>query len=98
MARSQTEEVQSVIRAFLDGSGGRWDWDDFLSENIDDPVLSLVQRFAAELPIRFPPGKSRHYASEEGLRLLERIADELDDNRQLTRDRLENLLEQRKQP
>jgi hypothetical protein len=69
--------VQTIIRQFLDGTGGKWDWDDFISITIDDPELEKIRSVAATLPDRFPPTHRGHYASEEGLRLLKELADGL---------------------
>jgi hypothetical protein len=54
-------EVVLNLRNFLDGSGGEWDWDDFVSVPIADPALDHIRRRAAavELP-----------ASEKGYQTL----------------------------
>jgi hypothetical protein len=38
-----SQEVAEIIERFLDGTGGRWDWDDFCSLRIDDPALDAVR-------------------------------------------------------
>lgn len=75
---SSSKEVREVIKKFLNGTGGKWDWDDFLSDQFDDPVLERVRLLAVELPDRFPPDNRRHYASQEGLQILREIADQLE--------------------
>ena len=37
-------EVADIIERFLDGRGGEWDWDDFLSIPIADPELDAVRQ------------------------------------------------------
>jgi hypothetical protein len=41
------------IRAFLDGDGGDWDWDDFTSCSLGDPAADRIRRRAAavDLPV-----------------------------------------------
>ena len=36
-------EVADIIERFLNGTGGRWDWDDFCSLRIDDSALDAVR-------------------------------------------------------
>ena len=36
--RSSVHSVIETIRDFLDGTGGRWDWDDFISLPTGYPV------------------------------------------------------------
>lgn len=60
-AKRTAEEVAQYLRAFLDDSGGEWDWDDFTSIPLADPRLESIRRRAAsvELPV-----------TEEGRRTL----------------------------
>lgn len=76
MYRSRVD-VLKRIDDFLRGTGGSWDWDDFISIPIEDPELDLIRILAAELPDRFPPTVPGHYASEEGKAELRRIAEGL---------------------
>ena len=45
-------EVATYLRNFVDGGGGAWDWDDFISVPIADPHLEDIRMRAAavELP------------------------------------------------
>jgi hypothetical protein len=47
------DEVAGFIRDFIEGSGGKWDWDDFISVPIKAPELESVRAEASmvELPI-----------------------------------------------
>lgn len=70
-------EFADAIRAFLEGRGGPYDWDDFLSGRIEDPVLEELRGKCSELPETHPSGNRRRYCSESGLRWLEQVEREL---------------------
>ena len=61
------EEVAGFIRDFIEGTGGDWDWDDFISVPIKDPKLETIRDEATmvELPVTAT-------GLEELKRLLER--------------------------
>ncbi|NGM50047.1 hypothetical protein G5B46_10550 [Caulobacter sp. 602-2] len=42
------DEVAGVLRAFIDGTGGVWDWDDFESTPITDPRLDALRHRAVQ--------------------------------------------------
>jgi hypothetical protein len=46
-------EVADYIRDFIEGTGGDWDWDDFTSVTIKDPVLDSIRDRACciDLPV-----------------------------------------------
>lgn len=77
-ARKYTIET---IRNFLDGTGGDWDWDDFISLPLGYPGLEEVQRFCNELSETHPPGSNGGYCSEGGFRELRALLDGLERNR-----------------
>jgi hypothetical protein len=66
-------EVARYIDDFLAGSGGRWDWDDFISIPLEDPELEVIRKQCAALPDRYPPTQPRQYCSQEGLAELRRL-------------------------
>ena len=68
------EEVGSIIRQFLDGTGGKWDWDDFISTPLRDSRLDEVRRLCGGLPDRFPPRVAGWYCDENGLQVLRDLA------------------------
>ncbi len=70
-------EVGIIIRGFLNGTGGKWDWDDFISTPLSDSRLDEVRRLCGELPDRFPPHEEGSYCDENGLQLLRQIAADL---------------------
>lgn len=69
-------EVAEYIERFLDGSGEKWDWDDFTSIRIADPRLDRVRLEAIDVRHRFPPD-SQGYCSDEGLAQLRALAESL---------------------
>jgi hypothetical protein len=44
-------EVAAILRGFLDGSGGPYDFDDFISAPHEDPRLDLIRNRAAALAL-----------------------------------------------
>jgi len=63
-------EVASIIEQFLDGTGGKWDWDEFCSLGISDPYLNSVRVQCMELNRTHPPTKKGHYCSDAGLEVM----------------------------
>ena len=45
------DEVAQYLRDFLNGTGGDWDWDDFISIPIADPRLEDIRERAAALDL-----------------------------------------------
>ncbi len=41
------EDVELYLVDFLEGDGGNWDWDDFISIRITDPTLDEIREEAA---------------------------------------------------
>ena len=52
-ADRSAEEVAEFLRDFIEGSGGEWDWDDFISVPIKRPELELIRAEASmvDLPV-----------------------------------------------
>lgn len=71
------EKVKRLILAFVDNTSGRWDWDDFMCAQLDDPELEALQSFGAQLPTQFPPTEAGWYASAAGLKELRSAAERL---------------------
>ena len=68
-------EVATIIEQFLDGSGGRWDWDEFTSCRIADPELDAIRRRCGELyDYSNYPGQ---YCGPEGLSEMRRMVEQL---------------------
>ena len=73
-ARRTPDEIASCIGAFVEGTGGKWDWDDFTSVAIEDPALDAIRLRCARLSEEFPPGQDRSYCGPEGVAVLRGIA------------------------
>ena len=70
-------EASQYIDDFLSGRGATWDWDDFISIPLDDPLLEEVRLKCASLPARFPPTGPGQYCSEAGMAELRGFLDAL---------------------
>jgi hypothetical protein len=67
-------EVRAILKAFIYGGTGEWDWDDFISSPIKDAYLNAIRIICRDLPVRFPPEiGSSAYCSEEGWNTLKVI-------------------------
>ena len=71
------EEVAEIIEAFLNGTGGQWDWDDFISVRQKDEYLDNIRTICDNIPLEYPPDKAGHYTNDEGLKKLYAIVKEL---------------------
>ncbi|CAH0353611.1 hypothetical protein SPH9361_02507 [Sphingobium sp. CECT 9361] len=49
--RDERQCVFETIGAFLSGSGGKWDWDDFISCSLMNPELDKIRRQAAAIDL-----------------------------------------------
>jgi hypothetical protein len=76
--RRTPEEVVREIKKFLDGIGGAYDWDDFLSILVRDKRLNAVRIECAELRDKYPPIDCRQYCDDRGLERLHEIVEELE--------------------
>jgi hypothetical protein len=65
-------EAAEQIANFLEGKGGNWDWDDFISLRCDDPFIEEIRKRCVSLPDRYPPA-GKGYCNEYGLRELEEM-------------------------
>ena len=66
------EQVAVTIQNFLDGSGGQWDWDDFLSFQIEDPKLEEIRERCNGLSEEFPATEAGHYCGPGGVEVMRR--------------------------
>ena len=66
-----------MIESFLDGTGGDWDWDDFMSVSTGDPFLDSIRMRCAQLPEEFPAEKQGHYCGPGGVEVLRGFVREL---------------------
>jgi len=70
--------VIQTIRDFLNGGGGAWDWDDFISCPAGFPELEEVRGFCLGLPADYPPAARTEWCSPEGLCALKRKLEQLE--------------------
>jgi hypothetical protein len=68
--------VITSIHDFLEGTGGKWDWDDFTSIPTGFPDLEAVQNFCAYLSTTHPDPVA--YCNEEGMNLMRRKLEDLE--------------------
>jgi hypothetical protein len=62
-------EVATYLRNFVNGGGGEWDWDDFISVPIANAELEDIRRRAAA--IELPP-------TDEGVATLRKLLEEVE--------------------
>ncbi len=67
------DEVQKILQTFLDGTDGKWDWDDFVSIPIKDRFLDSVRERLRETDTggEYPP------RTERGRETIRTLLDEL---------------------
>jgi hypothetical protein len=70
------DQVATTIQNFLDGSGGKWDWDDFISFPITDPKLEAIRERCNGLSAEFPTTDG-HYCGPAGFEVLKSLMVEL---------------------
>ena len=75
--RTPKHEVAQLIRSFLDGSAGKWDWDDFTSIPQADPEMEAIRAKLIAIHDEFPADRPGEYCNDEGAAELIRIADSL---------------------
>jgi len=57
-------QAASYIRDFISGAGGAWDWDDFTSVPIRDPILECIRQEAEMVQL---PATDEGFAKLRGL-------------------------------
>jgi hypothetical protein len=73
------EDAIKSIREFLDGTGGEWDWDDFISVPTGFKDLDELRGFCSGLHYSHPSTKRNEYCNEEGFELLRKKLKDLED-------------------
>ena len=71
------EEVAKTIENFVNGTGGKWDWDDFTAMRLDDPELDAVRHKCFSVRDEFPSTDSQQYCSATGMQVLRDLANTL---------------------
>ncbi len=70
-------EVAKFLEDFLNGSGPKWEWDDFLSTPLADEELDKIRQRCAHLDLEFPPDKPGHFTNDQGFAVIRGYADQL---------------------
>lgn len=66
-----SREVADILEHFLEGTGGDWDWDDFISVmSFSDPHLEEIRVRCIGLPDEFPSQNPREYCNEHGREVI----------------------------
>ena len=71
------EDVANIIEAFLNGTGEKWEWDDFISIRQKDIYLENIRNICDTISLKYPSDKAGHYANDEGFKILKEIIKEL---------------------
>ncbi len=70
-------DIADIMEAFLDGTAGRHDWDDFISVRLSDPVLEAIRGRCAQLPTECPAERPGQYCSEAGTQVVRAYVSQL---------------------
>jgi hypothetical protein len=70
-------EVADKIDAFVNGKGGKWDWDDFVAIRLSDPELDAIRQKCVSVREEYPPTTPGDYCSPAGMEALRGILSEL---------------------
>ena len=70
------EEVAKTIENFVNGGGGPWDWDDFISVQIPDKELEAIRIECLRTQSEHPGGPNQ-WCSERGLEVLRCLAQQI---------------------
>ncbi len=74
------EEIAELIERFINGEDVLkfYEWDDFVSVRLRDPLLEKIRRRCSEIEKEFPvPGKEGLFVNEEGMKVLRAYVKEL---------------------
>jgi hypothetical protein len=70
-------EVAEILERFVDGTGGRWDWDNYCATRFRNSYLQDMQDRLCALTDEFPPANGIGYCSPEGNAVILAYATEL---------------------
>jgi hypothetical protein len=75
--RKPPEEIAALIEGFANGTGGKWDWDCFISTHFEDERIDWAQKECFKVEQEFPRAGRFGWCNERGLDRLRAIASEL---------------------
>ena len=61
------EEISKTIADFLEGRGGPYDWDHFISIPLKNPELEKIRKECFDIRIAYPGKKKTEWCSDEGV-------------------------------
>jgi hypothetical protein len=70
-------EAANVIEAFLAGTGGEWDWDDFMHVKIADPRVDVIRQICSDLHGIYPGQRVGEYCDPKGEVIMRALVKEL---------------------
>jgi hypothetical protein len=79
----ERSKVVCLVRQFIQGNVGPYEWDDFLSIPLKDTVLEQLRITCVELPKTHPPTDRNHYCSPAGLMELEKQIQRIEPDKSL---------------
>jgi hypothetical protein len=71
------EEIATLIEGFANGTGGRWDWDYFISTDFESERVTWAKMECLKVEEEFPRTGRVGWCNEQGLDRLRAIASEL---------------------
>lgn len=71
------EEIAALIEGFANGTGGRWDWDYFISTDFESERVTWAKMECLRVEEEFPRTGRVGWCNERGLDRLRAIASEL---------------------
>jgi hypothetical protein len=74
--KATKDEVAKLIENFVNGSGGPWDWDDFISVRVADEELEAIRIECVRTQSEYPGGPNQ-WCNEQGLEVLRSLAEQL---------------------
>ena len=74
--KATREDVAKSIEDFVNGAGGPWDWDDFVSCRIADEELETIRIKCLRIESEYPGGPNR-WCNEQGIDVLRGLARQL---------------------
>lgn len=76
-AQYSQSDVANILQDFLAGSERSWEWDDFISVQIENPELELVRIECLRIRYEHPAGPLGPWCDEEGMEIIRTLANEL---------------------
>jgi hypothetical protein len=70
-------EIAALIEGFANGTGGRWDWDYFISTHFENEKINRAQMECFKVEEEFQRTGTVGWCNEEGLDRLRAIASKL---------------------